>query len=62
MSIPFAPFPSILWILVPAREGVVGAVLYLFYEDMKEVRPPGTTSLRVARGEAGTLQGLAKAL
>lgn len=37
-------------------------VLYLFYEDMKEVRPPAAASLRVTRAEAGTSPGPAKAL
>lgn len=32
-------------------------VLYLFYEDMKEVRAPAATFLHVTRGEAGTLWG-----
>lgn len=36
-------------------------VLYLFYEDMKEVRPLATTSLHVTHGEAGTSRALAKA-
>lgn len=37
-------------------------VLYLFYEDMKEVRPPAAASVQVTRGEAGMPQGPAKAL
>lgn len=33
-------------------------VLYLFYEDIKEVRPPAPISLRVTLRKAGTSQGL----
>ena len=37
-------------------------VLYLFYEDIKQVRPPASASLHVTRREAGTSQRPAKAL
>ena len=36
-------------------------VLYLFYEDIKEVRPPASIFLRVTLRKAGTSQGPAEA-